>query len=134
MAEWFKAPVLKTGVGSRPPGVRIPPHPPAQDYSFHFSNLSYDLPGASCSRLDGVCCWLALGFASAAISFFVVRGFEERQASVGDAFGPQRKIGTARLENMTVGIYVMTRVSPEQDPRSYLALGGPNPPAKRGLP
>src|SRR3954462_11603559 len=29
VAEWFKAPVLKTGVGSRPPGVRIPPHPPA---------------------------------------------------------------------------------------------------------
>jgi hypothetical protein len=28
VAEWFKAPVLKTGVGSRPPGVRIPPHPP----------------------------------------------------------------------------------------------------------
>ncbi len=28
MAEWFKAPVLKTGVGSRSPGVRIPPHPP----------------------------------------------------------------------------------------------------------
>jgi hypothetical protein len=30
VAEWFKAPVLKTGVGSRPPGVRIPPHPPFQ--------------------------------------------------------------------------------------------------------
>ncbi len=28
VAEWFKAPVLKTGVGSRSPGVRIPPHPP----------------------------------------------------------------------------------------------------------
>src|SRR5687767_6289942 len=28
VAEWFKAPVLKTGVGSRPPWVRIPPHPP----------------------------------------------------------------------------------------------------------
>ncbi|CFX36763.1 protein of unknown function [Candidatus Filomicrobium marinum] len=28
MAEWFKAPVLKTGVGSRPPWVRIPPPPP----------------------------------------------------------------------------------------------------------
>ena len=28
MAEWFKAPVLKTGVGSRPPWVRIPLPPP----------------------------------------------------------------------------------------------------------
>ncbi len=28
VAEWFKAPVLKTGVLARVPGVRIPPHPP----------------------------------------------------------------------------------------------------------
>jgi hypothetical protein len=28
VAEWFKAAVLKTAVGSRPPWVRIPPHPP----------------------------------------------------------------------------------------------------------
>ena len=28
MVEWFKAPVLKTGVGASPPWVRIPPHPP----------------------------------------------------------------------------------------------------------
>src|SRR5713101_695544 len=28
VAEWFKAPVLKTGVPSRVPWVRIPPHPP----------------------------------------------------------------------------------------------------------
>ena len=28
MAEWFKAPVLKTGVPARVPWVRIPPHPP----------------------------------------------------------------------------------------------------------
>jgi hypothetical protein len=27
VAEWFKAPVLKTGVGESPPGVRIPPRP-----------------------------------------------------------------------------------------------------------
>ena len=33
VAEWFKAPVLKTGVGSRPPGVRIPPHPPNAPFS-----------------------------------------------------------------------------------------------------
>src|SRR3712207_7065138 len=28
VAERFKAPVLKTGAGSPPPWVRIPPHPP----------------------------------------------------------------------------------------------------------
>ncbi len=28
VAEWFKAPVLKTGVGECSPWVRIPPHPP----------------------------------------------------------------------------------------------------------
>src|SRR4051812_25051907 len=28
VAEWFKAAVLKTAVGSRPPWVRIPPRPP----------------------------------------------------------------------------------------------------------
>ena len=31
VAERFKAPVLKTGVGASPPWVRIPPHPP-----FHY--------------------------------------------------------------------------------------------------
>ncbi len=28
MAEWFKAPVLKTGVRATVPGVQIPLHPP----------------------------------------------------------------------------------------------------------
>jgi hypothetical protein len=28
VAERFKAPVLKTGVGASSPWVRIPPHPP----------------------------------------------------------------------------------------------------------
>ena len=28
MVEWFKAPVLKTGVGAPPPRVRIPLFPP----------------------------------------------------------------------------------------------------------
>ena len=28
MAEWLMAPVLKTGVPERVPGVRIPPSPP----------------------------------------------------------------------------------------------------------
>jgi hypothetical protein len=31
VAEWFKAAVLKTAVGSRPPWVRIPPHPPVRN-------------------------------------------------------------------------------------------------------
>src|SRR5881275_1579561 len=30
VAEWFKAAVLKTAVGSRPPWVRIPPCPPPE--------------------------------------------------------------------------------------------------------
>jgi hypothetical protein len=33
VAEWFKAPVLKTGVGESPPWVRIPPHPSGHMYS-----------------------------------------------------------------------------------------------------
>ena len=33
VAEWFKAPVLKTGVGESPPWVRIPPHPLVGDGS-----------------------------------------------------------------------------------------------------
>ena len=36
MAEWFNAPVLKTGEGSRPPRVRIPVSPPStQNAMFH---------------------------------------------------------------------------------------------------
>src|SRR5450755_506122 len=31
VAEWFKAPVLKTGVPARVPWVRIPPLPPVQN-------------------------------------------------------------------------------------------------------
>ena len=41
VVEWFKAPVLKTGVGSPPPRVRIPPFPPVKKFPamgtfFHF--------------------------------------------------------------------------------------------------
>jgi hypothetical protein len=32
VAEWFKAPVLKTGVPARAPWVRIPPLPPIYDF------------------------------------------------------------------------------------------------------
>ena len=42
MAEWFKAPVLKTGVPARVPWVRIPPLPPVQNVS---GTLGY--PGLS---------------------------------------------------------------------------------------
>jgi hypothetical protein len=40
VAEWLIAPVLKTGVGETPPGVRIPPSPPVSrqihpDFSRH---------------------------------------------------------------------------------------------------
>jgi hypothetical protein len=44
VAEWFKAPVLKTGVGSRPPGVRIPPHPPVDVEIIDFFVLDIDQP------------------------------------------------------------------------------------------
>ena len=41
MAEWFKAPVLKTGVPARVPWVRIPPLPPVlfpeRDTLFQYS-------------------------------------------------------------------------------------------------
>jgi hypothetical protein len=30
VVEWFKAPVLKTGVGASSPWVRIPPLPPVR--------------------------------------------------------------------------------------------------------
>jgi hypothetical protein len=39
VAEWFKAAVLKTAVGSRPPWVRIPPSPPRTKAGF---DLLYD--------------------------------------------------------------------------------------------
>ncbi len=44
MAEWFKAPVLKTGVRATVPGVQIPLHPP-----FFFPGV------ASCSRATLPC-------------------------------------------------------------------------------
>jgi hypothetical protein len=34
VAEWFKAPVLKTGVPARVPWVRIPPLPPDIERAF----------------------------------------------------------------------------------------------------
>ena len=34
VAEWFKAPVLKTGVPARVPWVRIPPSPPFSNPDF----------------------------------------------------------------------------------------------------
>jgi hypothetical protein len=55
VAEWFKAPVLKTGEGASLPWVRIPPCPPVKpNLSFELRHLtflglfypqSYPLPG-----------------------------------------------------------------------------------------
>jgi hypothetical protein len=41
VAEWFKAPVLKTGVPARVPWVRIPPLPPEAIEIFDVSGFSY---------------------------------------------------------------------------------------------
>ena len=46
MAEWFKAPVLKTGVVAIPPWVRIPPSPPGKADGPFF--------GAICFSGDGL--------------------------------------------------------------------------------
>jgi hypothetical protein len=40
VAEWFKAPVLKTGVPARVPWVRIPPLPPVKAKSQYFQHLA----------------------------------------------------------------------------------------------
>jgi hypothetical protein len=46
VAEWFKAPVLKTGVGATPPWVRIPPLPPYLVYNtLSFKNFINRHPG-----------------------------------------------------------------------------------------
>jgi hypothetical protein len=58
------------------------------------------------------------------LAFFIVRGLLGAPRLRPRGLRALRKIGTARLENTTVGIYVMTRVSPEGDPRSNLAFGG----------
>ena len=39
VAEWFKAAVLKTAVGSRPPWVRIPPRPGSPVNAFRTPSL-----------------------------------------------------------------------------------------------
>jgi hypothetical protein len=39
-SSWFKAPVLKTGVGSRPPWVRIPVSPPYYIIKFDVEKYS----------------------------------------------------------------------------------------------
>ena len=39
VAEWLKAPVLKTGKGETPSWVRIPPHPP---YDITFGEFFYN--------------------------------------------------------------------------------------------
>ena len=49
VAEWFKAPVLKTGVPARVPWVRIPPLPPA------LSQLQFGRSERACLRGFGRC-------------------------------------------------------------------------------
>ena len=44
MAEWFKAPVLKTGVRASAPWVRIPPHPPVYAEKSHTNRHFPDPP------------------------------------------------------------------------------------------
>lgn len=49
-SSWFKAPVLKTGVGSRLPRVRIPNFPPEpklrnEFWLFYFTKLSKNSSG-----------------------------------------------------------------------------------------
>ncbi len=41
VAEWLMAPVLKTGVPERVPGVRIPPSPP---FAFVFGSYMLVMP------------------------------------------------------------------------------------------
>jgi hypothetical protein len=41
VAEWFKAPVLKTGVPARVPWVRIPPLPPKIHLLIEITEFSF---------------------------------------------------------------------------------------------
>src|SRR5581483_6179084 len=50
VAEWFKAPVLKTGVPARVPWVRIPPLPPAYLKSLIFFLFFPAAPGLTPGR------------------------------------------------------------------------------------
>ena len=47
VVEWFKAPVLKTGVGATPPRVRIPPLPP---FNISFNEMFFYLMDENPSR------------------------------------------------------------------------------------
>ena len=55
VAEWFKAPVLKTGVPARVPWVRIPPLPPAPLKSFINFELFASAPTHTHTRRIGRC-------------------------------------------------------------------------------
>ena len=56
VAEWFKAPVLKTGVPERVPGVRIPPQPPFRSIGDEIARRQEKRPG----DFLGVCSILRL--------------------------------------------------------------------------
>ena len=64
MVEWFKAPVLKTGVGVPPPRVRIPLSPPLSsvfmDLEERVLNIQYNVFYLCSSLVIFIfCCFLA---------------------------------------------------------------------------
>ncbi len=61
VAEWFKAPVLKTGRGSRLSGVRIPPHPPHQNRIAN-AGLGRLSPDATSTHWSSAHRWRSPGF------------------------------------------------------------------------
>ena len=70
MAEWFKAPVLKTGVPARVPWVRIPPLPPEAIEIVDFFLFSYSCVQPSAQSIwDALWC---LAFMSAAAVILAV--------------------------------------------------------------
>src|SRR5687768_13422707 len=55
VAEWFKAAVLKTAVGSRPPWVRIPPHPPEHQQNWHLQRQGPLVPIKATKNVRFLC-------------------------------------------------------------------------------
>ena len=71
VAEWFKAPVLKTGVGESPPWVRIPPHPltaAAFSWDLHISLENVASPVCRCESVAVVAASCCFGFCFASAS------------------------------------------------------------------
>jgi hypothetical protein len=69
VAEWFKAPVLKTGVPARVPWVRIPPLPPGSAISRWFryeAKRSGSVLGSTLGAQNDNLRWIALAWSSIA--------------------------------------------------------------------